>query len=84
MIKYIHPVAGVLAILTIATFWLSTAPTELFGSHETITAVKTAIPWGFLFLILALLAAGGMSAYGTIEFQDSNLSSHSVFYKAVV
>ena len=29
MIKYIHPVAGGLAILTIATFWFSTAFSEL-------------------------------------------------------
>ena len=33
MIKIIHPVAGALAILTIATFWLSTALTELFASQ---------------------------------------------------
>ena len=59
MIKFIHPVAGGLAILTIAAFWLSTALSELFGSHATITAVKTAIPWGFLVLIPALAAAGG-------------------------
>ena len=58
MIKYIHPVAGGLAILTIATFWFSTALSELFGSPATITAVKTAIPWGFLVLIPALAAAG--------------------------
>jgi hypothetical protein len=30
MIKIIHPVAGTVAILTIATFWLSTALSELF------------------------------------------------------
>jgi len=59
MIKYIHPVAGALAILTITTFWFSTALSELFGSPATITAVKTAIPWGFLVLIPALAAAGG-------------------------
>lgn len=59
MIKNIHPVAGGLAILTIATFWFSTAVSELFGSPATITAVKTAIPWGFLVLIPALAAAGG-------------------------
>ena len=59
MIRYLHPVAGSLAMLTIATFWLSTALSELFGSHETVTAVKTAIPWGFLVLIPALAAAGG-------------------------
>lgn len=59
MIKYIHPVAGAVAILTIATFWFSTALSELFGSPATITVVKTAIPWGFLVLIPALAAAGG-------------------------
>jgi len=59
MIKYIHPVAGGLATLTVATFWFSTAFSELFGSAATITAVKTAIPWGLLVLIPALAAAGG-------------------------
>jgi hypothetical protein len=55
----IHPVAGAIAILTIGTFWLSTAPSELFGSREIIVAVKSAIPWGFLLLIPALAIAGG-------------------------
>lgn len=59
MTKVIHPVAGVLAILTIATFWLSTALTELFASQAVVIVVKTAIPWGFLLLIPALAAAGG-------------------------
>ncbi len=59
MIKIIHPVAGVLAILTIATFWLSTAFSELFASQPVVTLVKTTIPWGFLLLIPALAAAGG-------------------------
>jgi hypothetical protein len=55
----IHPVAGALAMLTIATFWVSTALTESFASHAIVAALKTAIPWGFLLLIPALLAAGG-------------------------
>jgi hypothetical protein len=59
MIKIVHPVAGALALLTIATFWLSTAFSELFASEATVTSVKTAIPWGFLLLIPALAAAGG-------------------------
>lgn len=59
MKKLIHPVAGAVAILTIATFWLSTALSELAGSHEAVVAVKTAIPWGFLLLIPALAATGG-------------------------
>ncbi len=59
MSKIIHPMAGVLAILTIAAFWLSTAFAELFGSQVVVTTVKAAIPWGFLLLIPALAAAGG-------------------------
>ena len=59
MLKIIHPVAGVIAIVTIATFWFSTAGVELVGSEAAIVAVKTTIPWGFLLLIPALAAAGG-------------------------
>ena len=59
MTRAVHPIAGALAILTIATFWLSTAVAELFGSQAVVAAVKTAIPWGFLLLIPALAATGG-------------------------
>ena len=59
MTKIIHPLAGAVAILTIAAFWLSTALSELFASEATVAAVKTAIPWGLLLLIPALMAAGG-------------------------
>lgn len=59
MPKVIHPIAGVLASLTIATFWLSTVLTELFASRAAVTAVKTALPWGLVLLIPALVAAGG-------------------------
>ena len=59
MVKIIHPAAGTVALLTIATFWLSTAFSELFAPQEVVVAVKTAIPWGFLLLIPALAAAGG-------------------------
>ncbi|MBV8106208.1 MAG: hypothetical protein JO223_16570 [Hyphomicrobiales bacterium] len=58
MTRIIHPVAGAVAIVTIATFWLSTALSELLASRASVVAVKTAIPWGFLLLIRALLAAG--------------------------
>ena len=59
MIKIIHPAAGVVALLTIATFWLSTALSELFASEAIVTTVKNAIPWGFLLLVPALTATGG-------------------------
>jgi hypothetical protein len=63
MTKVFHPVAGAVALLTIATFWLSTVISELSGSATFVTAVKTAIPWGFLWLIPAL-AATGASGFG--------------------
>jgi len=58
MLKTIHPVAGAVAMLMIATFWLSTALSELFASQDVVLLVKTAIPWGFLILVPAIAAAG--------------------------
>ena len=58
MIKILHPVAGGLALVVISSFWTSTIVSELFASAAVITAVKTAIPWGFLILIPALMTAG--------------------------
>lgn len=62
MTKRIHPIAGALALLTILTFWLSTAFSELLGSEAAVTAGKTTIPWGFFLLVPALAAAGGSGA----------------------
>lgn len=46
MKKTVHPIAGALALLTIASFWISTVAVELFGSEAAVIAVKTSIPWG--------------------------------------
>ena len=59
MTKTIHPIAGSIALVTILTFWLSTALSEIFASHAAVTTIKTLIPWGFFILIPALAAAGG-------------------------
>lgn len=58
MLKIIHPIAGIIGFLTILTFWTSTVASELFGSLETVVAVKRAIPWGLLILVPALAIAG--------------------------
>jgi len=58
MLKYVHPVAATIGLLTIVTFWTSTVVSELFGSYADIAAVKLAIPWGFLVLIPALAITG--------------------------
>ena len=74
MFRMIHPLAGAVATLTIATFWLSTVLSELFGSREMIVAVKSAIPWGFLLLIPAMAAAGG-SGFKLAGSQRAGLSA---------
>ncbi|AXQ96337.1 hypothetical protein LV780_21790 (plasmid) [Cereibacter azotoformans] len=58
MIPRLHKAAGLLAILTIATFWLSTAATELLLGKDAVTTVKVLIPWGFLILVPAMITAG--------------------------
>lgn len=63
MPRLIHPLAGVVALLTIATFWLSTVISELFLSRDVVIAVKITIPWGFLLLVPALAATGGSGVF---------------------
>lgn len=61
--RRLHPIAGSVALLIIATFWLTTTLSELFGSSTIITTVKTSIPWGFLLLVPALLVTGGSGVF---------------------
>ncbi|KIC19819.1 hypothetical protein [Leisingera sp. ANG-Vp] len=58
----IHAIASTLALLTITTFWVSTALSEAFGSPETIALVKTAVLYGMVLLIPAMAAAGATGA----------------------
>jgi hypothetical protein len=82
MKKLIHPVAGAVALLTIATFWLSTVFSELTGSHAAILAVKTAIPWGFLLLIPALAATSG-TGFSLAKGRRSKLISTKIKRTAI-
>ena len=59
MIPSIHAAAGVIGFLCILTFWASTAASELFGSDESIVAVKQAVLWGMWLLVPSMAAAGG-------------------------
>ncbi|ACF15047.1 conserved hypothetical protein [Chloroherpeton thalassium ATCC 35110] len=54
----IHGIAGMVALLTISTFWMSTILVELFGSHDAIALVKRLIIWGMCLLIPSLIATG--------------------------
>ncbi|MGP1254038.1 MAG: hypothetical protein ACTS10_06485 [Kiloniellales bacterium] len=66
MLARLHAIAGLLAGVTILTFWLSTVAVELGGNAAAMTTVKTAIPWGLLLLIpsLALTGATGFRLAG--------------------
>ena len=58
MVKIVHPAAGAVALVMILTFWLSTTLSELFANQSVVTMVKTAIPWGFLILVPAMMIVG--------------------------
>jgi len=58
MTRSLHPIAGLVALAIIASFWSATVLSELFGSPAAIATVKTAVLWGFLILIPALAATG--------------------------
>ena len=58
MKKTIHAVAGAGGLLLVATFWLSTVASELWGSEAAVIAVKTTIPWLLPVMVLLMGAAG--------------------------
>ncbi len=59
IVRRVHALAGVVGFLTILTFWVSTAWSELFGTPEMIAAVKGSILWGMVILVPAMAAVGG-------------------------
>lgn len=58
----IHAAAGTIALLLIATFWLSSVTSELFLGHDAIAIVKTGILYGMALLIPAMATAGATGA----------------------
>jgi hypothetical protein len=58
MIRKLHPVAGIVAFLTILCFWASTMVVELGGDEARIAAVKLGILWGLALLIPSIAVAG--------------------------
>jgi hypothetical protein len=61
MPKRAHLIAGLLAPLCIATFFLSTIITELFGSHAAVAQLKSLIVTPGLWIMVPLMAAAGGS-----------------------
>lgn len=61
MPKRAHPIAGILASLCIATFFLATILTELFGSHAAVAQLKSLIVTPGLWIMIPLMTAAGGS-----------------------
>lgn len=59
MLRRFHFIAGLLATLAIAIFFVSTVVAELFGSHEAVAAVKALIVAPGLFILVPAIAAAG-------------------------
>lgn len=63
MPKQVHFIAGLLATLTIATFFLSSVIVELLGAPEAIATVKALIVMPGLFILVPAIAATGGSGF---------------------
>ncbi len=61
MPKRVHLIAGILAMLCIATFFLSTILTEWFGSLAAVAQLKSLIVTPGLWIMVPLMAAAGGS-----------------------
>ncbi|CAI3952924.1 MULTISPECIES: hypothetical protein [Commensalibacter] len=59
VLSLIHRITGVMALVILLIFWLSTVTSELIGNIDYIKSVKFLIPYGFFILIPALVATGG-------------------------
>ena len=60
MKSVLHAASGALAMLCIASFWISTAVSELFLAHPAVAFVKRATVFG-LFLLVPLLILTGLT-----------------------
>lgn len=68
----IHATAGVLALSTVATFWLSTVVSELLLSPATVAWVKQAILYG-MFVLIPAMAATGASGFALARARRGRL-----------
>ena len=73
MTKKVHLLAGLLATLTIATFFLSTVIVELFGSHQAVATVKHLIVMPGLFILVPAIMATGGSGFALSKTQKGRL-----------
>lgn len=73
MKKNIHFIAGMLATLTIATFFTSTIIVELFGSNDAVATVKSLIVMPGLFILVPAIAATGGTGFALSKSRKGKL-----------
>ena len=73
MKQNIHFTAGIIATLTIATFFTSTIIVELFGTHEAIATVKNLIVIPGLFILVPAIAATGGTGFALSKSRKGRL-----------
>ena len=73
MPKQVHLAAGLLASLTIATFFLGTLVVELFGSDDAVKALKALIVMPGLFILVPAIAATGGSGFFLAKSRQGRL-----------
>ncbi len=73
MKQNMHFTAGMLATLTIATFFISTVFVELFGTHEAVATVKSLIVLPGLFILVPAIAATGGTGFALSKSRKGRL-----------
>lgn len=58
-----HLIAGLVATLAIATFFLSSVLVEIFGDHETVARLKALIVMPGLLILIPAIAVTGVSGF---------------------
>lgn len=69
----IHAAAGTTAMLLVATFWTSALISELFLDHAAVAAVKHAVAYYGLALLVVAMAATGGSGFSLAQGRKGRL-----------
>jgi len=73
MLRTMHLLAGLLATLTIATFFTATLLVELYGSPAAIAGIKQLIVFPGLFILMPAIAATGGSGFALSKAHQGRL-----------
>jgi hypothetical protein len=73
MKKRVHLIAGLLATLTIATFFVSTVLVEVFGASDLVTRVKGLIVLPGLWILVPAIAATGGTGFALSKSRQAPL-----------